>query len=779
MNNKLLPGSRGAVGTLAPGALVLSALLFRAAVGQAQESPAAPGPERTAGGQTDVVQAEPLADGERIRLDGVLDEPAWGRALAISGFSQQEPVEGGTPSQLTEVWVAYSSRNLYIAAIIHDDPREVLAHQRERDAWLFTDDRFAWVLDTFRDGRTGYFFETNAAGVLSDGIIGGGGGRGGGGFGGVNRSWDGIWEVRTSRGEYGWSLEAAVPFRTLNFDPASDTWGINFQRSIRRHNEEILWRGWRRNEGLTRLVFAGSLTGLAGMSQGVGVEARLSGIGSWRNQPDSDPVDTYPGDASLDLSYSITPGLRASLSLNTDFAEVESDQRRVNLTRFPLRFPERRSFFLEGSGVFSFAPRSGPSPFFSRRIGISGGEQIPINYGLRLTGQVEGADLGFYQMGTGSHTLAEDQGTVEREAFSVARVRVPILEQSAVGAIYTRRATAADSLGVVPADRHTAGMDIDFKTSNFPGGNNFEIEAFYVWNSNHDSEDEKTLGDLTARGFRFNFPNDIWQWHLSYREFGDDYSPAVGFVTRNDFRRVEPRFAWAPRPAVSWLRQLQFSAQYRRLWGLGSGVVEEETWDLGLLEFDFESGDNISVEASRVYEYLDNGFEVSDGVDIEGGEYTNWEVQLRARTASRRAVSLRAGVNRGGFWNGERTRMDANVTFRPYPGITVETSFEHNNVDLPQGDFRTNLARLEGGWNLSPWVSATNQLQYDDVSRLVGLFARFRWILRPGNDIYLVYTHNWQRLDSGLLDDDDEMTVDGFRTLSRGGSVKLNYTYRF
>ena len=743
------------------------------------------------------IQAMLLAEDEHIDLDGRVEESAWDRATAIRDFTQQEPVEGGPPSQDTEVRIAYDRNNLYIAAILFDDPDRILARQRARDAFLFTDDRFAWVLDTFRDGRTGYYFETNAAGVLSDGLVsgagrGGGGGGGGGGFGGFNRSWDGIWDVRTARRDDGWSAEIRIPFRTLNFNPEDSSWGINFQRSIRRNNEEVLWRGYRRNEGLNRLVFAGELAGLEGLSQGIGLEAVASGIGSWRHTPgDADPT-TFPRDLSLDLNYSVTPSLRASFSVNTDFAEVESDQRRVNLTRFPLRFPERRDFFLEGSSVFTFAPRSSPQPFFSRRIGIEGGQQVPIDYGLRLTGQFAGVDLGFYQMGTGTHsylaeTELEDPGAprpedflrFERESFTVARARVPLLEQSSIGAIYTQRTTAADSLGFAPVDRHTLGADMDYRTRSFLGRNNFEVEAFVVWNSNPDPTATRSFQDLSAWGGRINFPNDIWSGHVSYREFGDDYSPAVGFVQRNDFRRLEPRIGWSPRPAIDWIRQLQFSVQLRNLWELETGILEEQEIQLNALEIDFESGDNLSLEAVRTYEFLDGSFEVSDGIDIAPGDYTNWEYRLRGRTTSRRPVSVRGGVNYGGFWSGERARVDVDANFRPNPGINFETGFERNAVALPEGTFVTNLYRLEGNWDPTPWIGFTNQFQYDDVSRVLGLFMRFRWILKPGNDLFLVYTHNWRNLESGLLDQPSDPEWLQLQTLSRGAAVKLNYTYRF
>jgi hypothetical protein len=719
-----------------------------------------------------VLEASQIPGSESIRLDGNLDEEAWVRAIPATGFRQREPIEGGIPSEGTEVRVLLDGDDLYIGAVLYDsEPSGILAYQKRRDAFLTTDDRFMWILDTFGDGRTGYFFETNPAGLMGDGIIGGGGGsgRGGGGGGfGVNKSWDGVWEVRSARRPDGWSVEIRIPFRTLNFDPSLDTWGINFQRTIRRRNEEIVWSGYRRNQQLTRPVHAGKLTGLGGMSQGLGLEAKPYALASWRNVPEETEPTSYPKDLGLDLSYNITPSLRAAVSVNTDFAEVEADQRRVNLTRFPLRFPERRDFFLEGSGVYGFASSSGPSPYFSRRIGLEDGEQVPLRYGVRLGGQAGRYELGLQQISTGGGA------GIPGEDFTVARVKRTIFEQSTVGAIYTRRATSADSSGFIPADRHTAGVDLDFYTSRLFGDKNFEFEAFLVWNSDPENDgEERSLSDLTARGIRVNFPNDIWRGHLSYREFGKEYDPAAGFVTRNDFRRVEPSVGWHPRPEfIPWLRQLDFQVLFRYLTNLTTGSVEERIWEFDLLGLEFESGDRVTFQVSRQFEGLDEEFEIRDGIIIPGGEYGVWEASLNGGTASRRKLSLRGRASRGGFWGGDRTSAGGEMTFRPNPGLSVSTGYEHNDVTLPQGAFTTNLVRLEGGWDISPWTSVSGNLQYDDVSEVVGFYARARWIIRPGNDLYLVYTHNWQNRGDRFLDGD--MT-----TLSRGATTKLNYTIRF
>jgi hypothetical protein len=714
-----------------------------------------------------------LESGASIDMDGRLDEEAWALAIPITDFTQQEPVEGGTPSERTEIRVVYDEDALYIGAMLYDDPEGILAFQKRRDGFLSGDDRFMWTLDTFHDLRTGYYFETTATAVMGDGLI-TGGPRGGGGGG---RAWDGIWQVRTEILPDGWSIEIQIPFRTLNFDPTSDTWGINFQRTIKRRNEEIVWRGYRRNQNNRDPINAGRLVGLQGMSQGIGLEAVPYAVTNWKNVPLEPSPTTYPSDVGVDVNYNVTPSLRAGVSVNTDFAEAEVDQRRLNLTRFPLRFPERRDFFLEGSGVFTFAPSNGAEPYFSRRIGLLEGEQIPINYAARLGGQTGRYELGFMQVNTAEHESADvNLGTFAGEQFTVARIKRGILEQSTIGAIYTRRATGAaptDPTAQAPLDQHTIGADLYYATNRLFSDKNFDFQAFAAWNSNPDRGIKRSTSDLSSRGFRVNYPNDIWSGHISYREFGDDYDPAVGFVTRNGFRRVEPRIGWEPRPAINWIRSFDFSAQFRHLESITTGIAEERQWQFKVFGVELESQDNFEIDFQRQFEYLDEQFEISDGIFIKEGTYKNWEQSISARTASRRVLSGRVQVRRGGFWSGDQTQFSIGLDIRSSPGVLLSAQVENNNVDLPQGSFDANLVRLGGEWNITPLANLTGNIQYDDVSKIVGLFMRARWIITPGNDLYLVFTQNWQNLSDGLFTQNRE-----FETLSRGASIKLNYTYR-
>lgn len=716
-------------------------------------------------------RATRVPDSLEVSIDGRLEDEVWKLARPISDFTQQEPVEGGTPSEPTEIRILFDRDALYIGAEFHDsNPEGIIAHQRRRNAGLGSDDRFMWILDTFLDGRTGYFFEVNPAGLMGDGIILPGSGRS------VNKSWDGIWEVRTRIHDEGWTAEIRIPFSTLNFDPDLETWGINFQRTIRRRNEEIVWRGWRRNQALTRPVHAGRIGGIRGISQGLGAQVKPYVAATADEQPALAGGWSGDGKTGMDLTYSITPSLRAALTVNTDFAEVEADQRRVNLSRFPIQFPERRDFFLEGSGVFSFAPTSSPNPFFSRQIGLVEGQEVPIRAGGRVVGQAGRNELGFYQIRTGSATVqvADSAASAPAEDFTVARVKRALFQQSHVGAIYTRRARLAAE-DEAPAG-HTVGLDADLFTSSFLGRYNAQVEGFFVAHTDPAEGGWDELGDRSAGGVRVNFPNDLVRFHASHRIFGEAYAPAAGFVRRRGFRRTQPTFTFAPRPG-RWesVRQLQFSLALEYLTDM-DGRLETRNVDLTLVQVEMETGDRVEVEMGRGFERLDRAFTVhrsADGeVRIEPGGYhtSSWGVSVRS--AGRRRVSGNVSFGRTGFWSGIRREFSGGLTARPRPGVSVGTNLSRNEVRLPQGDFETNLARFNAEWDPTPLLSFSGSLQYDDVSRVVGLFARTRWIVRPGSDIFLVWTHNW------LNENDPLVEERGFRTLSRGAALKVNYTLR-
>ena len=691
-----------------------------------------------------------------IKLDGVLDEEVWRSVTPATGFIQEEPNEGEACTEKSEVYVIYNEDNLYIGAKLYDsDPSGILAYQKRRDAWLVTDDRFMLILDTFLDGRTGYFFEINPAGLLGDGIL------GSGGHWNVNKSWDGIWDTRVVIDDDGWTAEIVIPFRTLNFDPDLDTWGINFQRTIRRKNEDARWSGYRRNQNLTEPIHAGRVTGLKNLTQGKGLEIKPYVIA--KNQWSSDGIPANPQDKGLDLSFNITSGLKGSFTYNTDFAEAEVDDRRVNLTRFPMRFREKRAFFLEGSGVYSFANRSGVTPFFSRRIGLSEGSQIPITYGGRLTGQVGDYEIGMINART------ESLGDIPAENFNVARIKRSLFRESYLGLVYTGRSTDADS---VYRDQDLLGIDLDLSTSRFKGDQNLKFQAFFVGHSSSKENPDATLSDLSTRGIRLNYPNDLWQAHVSYREFGKEFDPAVGFNTRNGFKRVEPGVSYRPRPE-NWelIRQMEFGIKFEYMTDLDNRLLKRET-EFTLFELNFESADELSAKVVNSKEYLDKDFEIIEGNLITVGDYVTNGFQISGETSEKRKVSAELSYSTGEFWTGNKQTYKGELSFKPLPGLNIQGDFEYNSVSLSAGGFDTNLYRLTFGVYPTPRTAFYSNFQYDDISNMLGLFAKLRHTIRPGSDIYLVYTHNWQSYGEGLLDFDLE-------TVSRVSSVKVNYTHRF
>lgn len=704
------------------------------------------------------LEAYALPPSATVTLDGQLSEAFWQQADTASGFTQQEPVEGGPPSEQTVVRVAYDATTLYIGATLYDsNPDGIKAFQRRRDAPLRTDDRFMWILDTYNSGRSAYFFEINPAGLMGDGVLTTGQGIN------LNKDWDGIWEAQVRRTEWGWTAEIRIPFRTLNFSPDRMRWGVNFQRTVRRKSEDMLWTGFRRDQGLFRPQNAGQLTGLEGLSQGLGLEVVPYALGgATRTWTDGNPDPDFRGDVGFDLGYSVTPNLRAALTVNTDFAETEVDDRRVNLSRFPLRFPEKRNFFLEGSDVFAFAPRSGVEPYFSRRIGLTEGRQVPIWLGARMAGQVGGGyDVGLLQVRTGA------QGDLPAEDFTVARVRANVGAESSVGAIYTRRASHGDTPEL--QNRHTVGTDLELSTSSFRGDENLQFQAFFVMHNAPMTGATSTFFDRTSRGVRINYPNRPFSGHASYREFGSAFRPAVGFTPRNGFRRFQPSVGYSTLVGgTPWLRELAVGLRHEYLMDLDFRPLDVST-SLRFLELTLESGDRLEAEVQRDFRRLQNDFDIRrDGsIIVPAGRYAGWGGEAEVSSASYRRIAGEVEVGRSAFWTGHRNDLEMEMTVRPWPGVNLSAAWNHSQIRLDDGQFDTHVLRTEANVDLSPWTALTTFVQYDNLSGGVGLFSRFRWIIAPGNELFLVYTHNWQ----------DEPTQ--LRSISSDAVTKLTYTYRF
>ena len=704
---------------------------------------------------------------DAIRLDGVLGESVWQDAVPAADFRQQDPQNGAPATEPTEVRIAYSRDALYIGVTCYDsEPDKWLGFQRGRDGFLGSDDRFMWTIDTFLDGRTAYFFEMNPSGLMADALQGSADVS--------NRQWDGIWNARVNRSDIGWTIEIEIPFRTLNFNPTNDTWGINFQRTVRRKNEETLWMGWSRNQGLRRMSNAGLVTGIrtSEVTQGHGLDIKPYVVGEatrdWHT-PGAAASTQQQANVGVDLFYNLTSSLRANVTVNTDFAQAEVDQRQTNLTRFSLFFPEKRDFFLDGSLFFNFADGGnsgggggGPpvdlAPFFSRRIGLDErGTPQPINFGTKLTGQAGSFDIGVL------HVQTREEALTPGEDFSVLRLKRRFFQQSYVGGIYTRRAAR----GIGPADRHTAGLDFELATSTFLGRENLIANGFLV-----KSPAAGAASDDLAIGLQLEYPNDPLEAQIEFREVQRNYDAAVGFTRRVDFRQYNPRLYYAPRPrSHPLIRRFNF--------GVGADIfVDPKTndaldneIDIAALEIDLHSQDALEVHVVPTYERLVEDFRIAPGITLpQGNEYNFTRYRVQVNTAGRRLLSFRPEVEWGDFYSGDRVRLSMTSNVRLLPGLLFTLAGEWNKVQLAEGRFYTRLYRGVSEFQFTPFMAWVNNVQFDTQSAVLGWQSRYRWILQPGNDIYFVYNHNWL---------DDPLRPNRFRSLDNRVSSKLMYTYRF
>jgi len=459
-----------------------------------------------------------------------------------------------------------------------------------------------------------------------------------------------------------------------------------------------------------------------------------------------------------DIFYNLTPQLKSNLTINTDFAQTEVDDRQVNLTRFPLFFPEKRDFFLEGSGSFDFSrePSSDFTAFFSRRIGLdAAGRPQKIDYGGKLTGQAGRFDLGMLQVRTSSEggTLGED--------FTVIRPRRRLMRQSYAGLIYTRR-SARDSLLPV---RQTIGADFELATSRFRGSQNLQFSGFYARTPT--STPRAAAGGDALYGLRLNYPNDLWNARISYRVVEKNADPAVGFIERADYRRWNPVVRFGPRPRNHrFIRQVS-TETWAELLTDTSNQLLGRALRVTLVDLGLHSGDGASVTVNPIYERLERDFRIG-GITLPRGstyQYTRYSANIT--TATRRTLSAIANVQAGTFYSGHRRDVSASVTVRPRPGVLATLTAQENRVELPGSRFTTRILRALVNTQFGPFVSLANNLQYDSDSRVLGWQVRFRWILTPGNDIYFVSLNNW-------LDD-----AERYRVLDRNTSTKLVFTRRF
>ncbi len=659
-----------------------------------------------------------------LRLDGILDEPAWSTADSIADLIQIEPIEGKAATGRTVVRVLGGGGDLVIGILAFDpEPGRITSFSRARDASLTNEDHIRIVLDTYLDGRSGYVFVVNPNGARYDALVTNQGES-------ENAEWDAVWEAAAARTAFGWSLEIRIPAKSLLFRRGLRAWGFNVQRRVQRLQETDRWASPDRDVKINMTSRAGLLTEVPAFALGIGLSVRPSLTLSAGHPSNGAELDR-DADASLDITQRLGSNSLASLTVNTDFAETDVDTRRTNLTRFPLVFPEKRTFFLEGSDIFDFGLGIGTDadPFFSRRIGLLGGREVPLDAGLKANGRIGQTSYGGLVVRTGRLDSLPTRNTM-----GVMRIRHNLLNESSAGII----ATMGDPLG--RRGSWMAGADLTYQTTRFMGNKNFLAG---LWGLGMDREGLSE--GRYAVGGKIDYPNDLWDAALTFKRIGESFDPSLGFVPRAGVHIINFNVNFQPRPSRPILglpvRQMFHELLTTLVTDL-DGRWESYRVFTAPINWRLESGDRFEINVVPAGERLTAPFAIADTVVIPAGSYHWTRYRLEAGLASKRKFSGQFTWWFGRFFSGTLSEVVLTASWKPSPLFIVEWNVTRNSARLAQGAFKQEVIGTRLRVNLSPDFQVNSYVQYDNQSRTVGTHTRLRWTFTPLGDLFVVYNHN-------------------------------------
>ncbi len=679
-------------------------------------------------------QAIAAALKEPPALDGeVLGDPVWVPVTALDSFWQTTPDAGQPATERTEVRVAYTKETLYFGVVCHDrEPARIIVSESRRDSPLDETDSFQIILDTYRDGQNGFVFGTNPAGIEHDAQVTNEGreadlgpGRQAATVSGFNLNWDASWEVRTHTGDFGWSAEFAIPFRTLRYPRGGEqVWGLNFQRNIRRRNETAFWAPLPRQFNLYRVSMAGILRAKEVPSQR---NLKLTPYALAERSQDFVRSQTdWDTQVGGDLKYSLTPSLTLDATVNTDFAQVEVDEQQVNLDRFNLFFPEKRPFFLENAGQFTVGTPAEVELFFSRRIGIGPeGDVVPILAGGRLSGKVGGVNVGLLDMQT--RTV---DGVAPANNFAVARLSRDLPNRSGVGLLFVNRQGMGEQ---ARPDDHNRTYGVDGRW----GFGRYGLVSGYLART-------ATPGigrDDYAYNFGATFESPAWESYAKFTEVGEGFNPEVGFLSRRGYRKPEARILHARR-MNGWLglHEIRPHTSYRGYWK-PDGFHES-----GFLHIDshweWRNGYEVHTGLNLTHEGLCTPFQIYPGVFVPPGSYDHQEGQFVFMTNKGAPVSLDTTVIVGGFFGGHRLSLTPILNMRIGDAFNTDVQWQRNDVDLPGGAFVTNLLRVRVSYSFTTRLFVQTLLQYNDRIDNWSTNLRLGWLQTANTGLFAVYNEN-------------------------------------
>jgi hypothetical protein len=679
---------------------------------------------------------------EPITLDGQLDEPVWQTAQPATDFYQKLPRNGTPASERTEVRFAYDEDNLYVGVTAFDsDPDRLLIKDLREDFDFGTTDLIQIFIDSLRDGRSGFTFVVNPAGARRDTQVSNNGT--------TNQDWDGVWDAKVSRNEKAWFVEYMIPFRTLRFSQSStQEWGLNVTRKIMHRSEENNWAPIPLRYQGTRAALAGTLRGLEGVRQGRNLKIKPFVIGGGTQARAATALRTNSDfDGGFDVKYSLTPSMTFDATFRTDFAQVEVDQQQVNLTRFNLFFPEKRDFFLENAGIFTFGG-VGQSvfstnvgnlvPFFSRRIGLSAaGTPLPIVGGTRVSGQVKNVDVGVLAMKT------ERFGATPSNNYVVGRVKKNIFSTSWIGAIVTDRESDGPNDLPAPDGSGTASYNRVYGPDVHLQFDQLEIDSYILRSDTPGRE-----GRNQARKLQTAWRDDELSLSAEYNAVQRNFNPEVGFIRRGAISQYSADAGWRPQLRRSnTIRNLIFSSALD-YYDDDFGEIETRTQE-GTIGVQFVNNGSVNFSVNETFDRLVEAFAIRPAVALQAGDYRYRRYITSVNTGNNRKVGGTANVSWGDFWDGDSQAVTASLDIRPNYHVNIDLNYTRNQVALPSGEFTAQLLGARLLYGFSPRVFFNAFVQYNADTDQVSSNLRFNFTHHPLSDIYVVY--NDRRDTSGRL----------------------------
>jgi hypothetical protein len=701
-----------------------------------------------------------------LRIDGHIDEAVYAAFPPISDFIQMEPKAGEPATEKTEVWVFFDERNVYVAMRAWESrPDLMVANEMRRDNFgiLTGGDHVGFSLDTFHDGRNAFQFTVNPLGARFDGQS--------TNERQYNGDWNPVWDWAVGRFPGGWTVEAAIPFKSLRYQPgAAQVWGFNARRQTKWKNEISFLARIPAAFGIGRGSFAASLfptlTGIDAPPGSKNLEVKPYAIVDLTTDRAASPAiaNDPDGDVGLDVKYGVTQSLTADFTYNTDFAQVEADEQQVNLTRFSLFFPEKREFFLENQGTFAFgssatagaAQASGDTPllFYSRRIGFNQvgnqGLEVPVLAGGRLTGRVGRFTVGAVDIGTRDAPKAAAAAT----NFSVLRLKRDIFRRSSVGVLATRRSVAQNGIG----SNDAYGVD-----GSFAFFANLSVNTYWA-----KTRTTGRGGRDTSYRTQMEYAGDRYGVQLDRLIVGDTFNPEVGFVRRSNIRESVGQLRFSPRPKrIKAVRKFSGIGTYTYIED-GAGVLQTRTAD-GEFAIELQNSDRFSVGLLDDFERLTRPFAIPPAGKVPAGAYDFATARVGYSFGQQRPLSGNFLVEHGGFYDGHRTSVGFSKTrVSPTARFSIEPTVSINWIDLPGGSFTTNLVGSRVTYTTTPLMFASALVQYNSTTRRTSANVRLRWEYRPGSELFVVYNEERATLARGFPD-----------LQNRAFIIKINRLFRF